>query len=208
MTKLDNIKNIFENHTPRPYEAKPPSAVLVPLMEIDGEIHVIFTQRALHMVFQPGDICFPGGHHENNETPAETALRETYEELGVRPENIEIFGQPDYLLTKYGAYVIPFVGLIKNTKPEDFVINPDEVERVITIPLKFFMETEPMKSSMTLNREFPEDFPYHLIYGGKNYKWGQIKEYHLFYTYEDVNIWGLTAKIIRNTAEILKANGF
>ena len=208
MSELDYIKNVFKTHIPKPYESKPPSAVLVPLMDIDGELNVIFTQRALHMVFQPGDICFPGGRHENGETPVETALRETYEELGVKPENIEVFGQPDYLLTKYGAYVIPFVGLIRNTKFEDFVINPDEVEKVIAIPLKFFMETEPMKSSMILNREFPEDFPYHLIYGGKDYKWGLIKEYHLFYTYEDVNIWGLTAKIIRNTVEILKDNGF
>jgi len=56
MSELDNIKDIFKTHIPKPYEAKPPSAVLVPLMEIDGEINVVFTQRALHMVFQPGDI--------------------------------------------------------------------------------------------------------------------------------------------------------
>lgn len=202
--RTDRIKDIFKNHISLPYETKAPSAVLVPLMEIDGEINVIFTQRALHMVHQPGDICFPGGHHENSEIPVETAIRETCEELGIKPENIEIFGRPDFMLTKYGAYVIPFVGLIKGVLPKDFSVNPDEVEKVITIPLKFFMENEPLKSYIELKREFPEDFPFDMIYGGKNYKFAPIREFHYFYDYNGIYIWGLTAKIIKNTADIIK----
>ena len=83
MQKKD-IKKIFSSHISVPFGTKPPSAVLVPLMEKENGINVVFTQRALHMIHQPGDICFPGGHHENDETAEETAIRETYEELGIK----------------------------------------------------------------------------------------------------------------------------
>lgn len=202
MQKKD-IKKIFSSHISVPFGTKPPSAVLVPLMEKENGINVVFTQRALHMIHQPGDICFPGGHHENSETAEETAIRETYEELGIKKENIEIIGRPDYMLTKYGAYVIPFIGFLKNIDEKDFIINPDEVEKVILIPLNFFMETEPKKSYIELKRSFPDDFPFDMIYGGKNYKFAPIKEYHYFYDYNGIYIWGLTAKIIKNVAEIL-----
>ncbi len=201
-----SIKNIFQHYTPKPYGTKPPSAVLVPLMEIDGKINVLFTQRALHMVYQPGDFCFPGGHHENDESPEETAIRETYEELGIKRENIEIIGRPDYMLTKYDAYVIPFIGFVKNTSLSDLVLNKDEVEKVLSVPLEYFLETTPKTSSMKFNREFASDFPFEMLYGGKNYKFPQMKEEHFFYDYKGNYIWGLTAKIIKNVSDILKQN--
>ncbi|MDG2702973.1 CoA pyrophosphatase, partial [Vibrio parahaemolyticus] len=58
------------------------AAVLVPLVQVDGEWHVLFEVRSLTMRKQPGDISFPGGKLDGGETAQEAALRETYEELG------------------------------------------------------------------------------------------------------------------------------
>ena len=166
------IKHILDNHTPRPEGKFKFSSVVLPIFVTENGSELLFSKRSMDLKRQPGDICFPGGHHENNETAEETAIRETYEELGIKKENIEIIGRPDYMLTKYGAYVIPFIGFLKNIDEKDFIINPD-------------------------------DFPFHMIYGGKNYKFAPIKEYHYFYDYNGIYIWGLTAKIIKNVAEIL-----
>lgn len=66
--------------------------MLIPLVEKDGELHLLFEVRAKHMESQPGEICFPGGHVEQGENPKDAALRETFEELGIPTEKIELIG--------------------------------------------------------------------------------------------------------------------
>lgn len=204
IAQLEKIKQNFANHSARPEGYGIPSAVLVPLMNINGSLNVLLTQRSLHMVNQPGDICFPGGHGECGETPMETALRETWEELGIRPENITIIGECDFITSHFGAYITPFVGIVENITIDDFVFSPDEVEKILLIPLDFFMETTPRLSVVTLESKFPPDYPFHLIHGGENYKWANAKVKHWFYDYNGEVIWGLTARIINNLKSILK----
>ena len=79
-----------------------------------------------------------------------------------------------------------------------FSINRDEVEKVIAIPLSFFAETLPSLSSVPLKPQFPEDFPFHLIYGGRNYNWRTAAMNEWFYDYSGNIIWGITARIINN----------
>ena len=63
------------------------SAVLIPLIQVDGEWHILFEVRSLTMRKQPGDISFPGGRIDKTDpTPLAAALRETYEELGINPK--------------------------------------------------------------------------------------------------------------------------
>lgn len=203
-TSLDLIKKNFAHHIPRPEGYGIPSAVLVPLINIDGQLNVLLTQRSLHMVNQPGDICFPGGHGEIGETPVETALRETWEELGIKQENITIIGECDFITSHFGAYIRPFVGIVDNIALNEFIYSEDEVEKTILIPLDFFMQTTPRLSIVTLESKFPPDYPFHLIYGGKNYNWAGAKVKHWFYDYNGEIIWGLTARIINNLKTILK----
>lgn len=79
---VQTIKTILENRIPQPIMQHIPSSVMLLLFSIENELHLLFTKRAEHLAHQPGDISFPGGRKEKNETPLETALRETQEELG------------------------------------------------------------------------------------------------------------------------------
>ena len=197
------IADVFKDRKPEAEGFQKASAVLVPIMEIENEPHLILTQRAFSMKHQPGDICFPGGGCKEGETAEETALRETGEEIGIPPENIDLLGPADVITTAYGVYIKPFVGILKGVDQDDFVINPDEVEKVLTMPLKYLMETEPKKYTVDLTPNFPEDFPFELIQGGKDYKFGKAKNRQSFYEYEGDVIWGLTARILNNVKQIL-----
>ena len=75
---FSQINEIFKKRTLNPNGALKPASVLLPLFEENGEIKLLITQRALDLDRQPGDFCFPGGHAENNESPEETAVRETF----------------------------------------------------------------------------------------------------------------------------------
>ena len=69
-------------------------AVLIPFVTTEEGKALLLEVRS-QLVKQPGEICFPGGRVEAGETPAETAVRETCEELGLKPEDIEVFAEPE-----------------------------------------------------------------------------------------------------------------
>ena len=80
------------------------AAVAVPLLEIDGEDHILFTVRSQMLRRQPGEISFPGGHCESyDETGADTAIRECSEELGIQTHMIELVGPLDCLVSAIGV---------------------------------------------------------------------------------------------------------
>ena len=202
MQSLKTLKETFER-TPRLEGYGAPSAVLVPLMEVQGELCMLLTQRALHMKHQPGDFCFPGGHHEPGETPEQTALRETREEIGVPSCCIDLWGPSDVVISPFGAYIRPYVGYIHGFSLAQFRLNRDEVEKVLPVPLQFFFDTEPRLSIVPLEPKFPPDFPFHLIQGGESYQWGNASMKDWFYIYDHNVIWGITARIINNVKGIL-----
>ncbi len=204
MKKLNTIIETFQKrgHHVLGRENFFQSAVLLPLIEKDDELHVLFEVRARHLKRQPGDICFPGGRMEaGDKTLLDTAVRETVEELGIEKSDIEIIAPLDYLVTPFSSIVYPYLGLIRNS--EKFAVNTGEVERVFTVPLSFFQQAEPERYDLVLEVKPQDDFPYHLIEKGKNYDWrtGTIPEY--FYFYEEEVIWGLTARILRHFLEEL-----
>ena len=123
-----NLEGAFKNRIPNAEGYSRPSAVLIPIIEINNEPHLLLTQRALNMKHQPGDFCFPGGGCEGDETPEETAIRETWEELGIPQDKIKIIGPTDFIATPFGAYVKPFVGILENFDLDEININKDEVD--------------------------------------------------------------------------------
>ena len=102
-----------------------PAAVILPLYQKDGEYHILFTKRTEHLEYHKGQVCFPGGGcDEQDKSLVDTALRETFEEIGVRPLDVEILGQLDNMGTVSSSFLItPFVGLIPY--PYEFVVNRD-----------------------------------------------------------------------------------
>lgn len=200
----DTIKDILTLRTPKPEGIYVYNSVLLLLFEIEGQLEVLFTKRALTLKHQPGDICLPGGHTEKEETPLETAIRETYEETGIKRENIDILGSVDIIITPYGRIITPFVGVVRGIDVGEINYNKDEVDSVFTVPLRFFINTVPEKYYLSYMPILPEDFPYDRIVGGKEYTWGKPKISELFYDYKGITIWGLTARIVKNFCRILQ----
>jgi 8-oxo-dGTP pyrophosphatase MutT (NUDIX family) len=110
------------------------AAVLAPLFWRGGEPWAYLTMRPKTLRKHPGQISFPGGGREAGDlTPLHTALRETHEELGIAPHQVEVLGLLGSMPTVTSFWVTPFVGLV----PSDLTLrpNPTEIETVIEAPL-------------------------------------------------------------------------
>lgn len=191
-----NIRIMGENNEYRRY------AVVIPIINIDGDLNVIFEVRAKNMRSQPGEISFPGGKVEKFESPKEASIRETCEELNIEGKQINIIGQMDTLITQHGKIIYPFIADIDSKVK----INPSqsEVDHIFYVPLKFFMEKEPIVKRIKVISLPEEEFPYKDMEGAMGYSWDVGKQNVYFYRFKDYVIWGLTAKIIYYFIEDLK----
>jgi coenzyme A diphosphatase NUDT7 len=180
------------------------SAVLIPLVQVDGEWHILFEVRSLKMRKQPGDISFPGGRIDSTDpTPWAAALRETYEELGVDPKTVTLVQQLSPYIASPSFVVYPFVAIIDY----DQVIhsyNEVEVEEVFTVPIKWLLNHEPTMHLVAVEPVPSPDFPFEKIMNGDQYQWrrGSIEEW--FYDYGKYTIWGLTARILKHFIESIR----
>jgi 8-oxo-dGTP pyrophosphatase MutT (NUDIX family) len=157
------------------------SAVLLLLWERNEKLQVVFTLRSAKLLQHSGQISFPGGGKENAETPEQTALRETYEEIGIINEHIDLLGRltPIYVLPS-DNYIYPIVGVAKTYL--DFRVNRAEVEEVFTKPLDFF----------TFNNILER-------------KWeiaGKMVDVPYWNVHPSVPLWGATAMILAEFVEI------
>ena len=178
------------------------TAVLVPLVEYQGETCVLFEKRAASLSIQPGEICFPGGSMEPDDLrPQNTAIRETCEELGVSSSDIEIIADLDIMVSPFGVLVIPFLGYLNNI--EKLYPNPSEVEKVLCVPVDYLMTHPPLEKALRISVHFPEDFPLDLIPNGKDYPFRGGILPQSFYKWDGEVIWGLTARILRHLLELL-----
>lgn len=203
--QLEPILKKLEGHTPTILGSENYSkyAVLLPLVRKEDGIHVLFEVRSLELRRQPGEICFPGGRIDSVDTDErEAAIRETMEELGIRREDITNVFALDYLISPFGMIVYPYAGLIN--RPERIIPSASEVGEIFTVPLTFFMETEPKVYHVNFKAEPEEDFPLDLLVGGENYNWRTRKMDESFYIFENRVIWGLTARILTHFTEILR----
>ncbi|MFQ6079597.1 MAG: NUDIX hydrolase [Thermodesulfobacteriota bacterium] len=159
------------------------AAVLVPLFQKGDRYHVLFTKRTDRVKHHKGEISFPGGVvDEGDEDVEATALRETFEEIGLPEENVEILGKLDDAVTVSSAYLItPVVAEI--THPYRFSINEEEIEELIEIPLEAFLDE---------NR-----------WTGETYLNGDEKVPSYRFEYEGRIIWGATARIMRQFLDTL-----
>ena len=128
-------KSLINNYSEIQEKSKRLSAVLVPIIKNDDKLLLLFEKRVKRPMRHSGEISFPGGKIEDNETPLETALRETYEEVGIPPEQVEILGYLKPTKTKSSGFlIIPVVGYIKEYPK--IKINPSEVEDVLIVSIE------------------------------------------------------------------------
>lgn len=200
---MDKIKEIFKNRKSKPLEIKQYYSVLLPLIYVDDDIHILYEVRSQNIKTQPGEISFPGGKVEVCEDFREAAIRETYEEIGIDIKNIEIIGELDYVTRENNFILYPYIGIL-HTDIESLRINEDEVEKIFTVPIKFFIETEPEEYNISFSMDIDDGFPFDKIPNGQNYNWRKIGHPVLFYDYNGYIIWGMTAKMTENFIKRIK----
>jgi 8-oxo-dGTP pyrophosphatase MutT (NUDIX family) len=116
-----------------------PAAVLVLLYPKDGAIRLLLTLRPQHMVSHRGQISFPGGAVEGNETFEQCALREAYEEVDLNPEGINLLGQLTPLHVPVSGFLVhPVIGVYEAAPV--LSANPEEVERIWDAPLELLLD--------------------------------------------------------------------
>lgn len=152
------------------------ASVLVPLLSRGGDWSLLLTRRTEDVEHHKGQISFPGGAMEEGESPAEAAVRETWEEIAVDPSAIETLGLLDDIWTPSGFVITPVGGFVRDI--ESIVPNPAEVSRVFVVPIHFFAEPLNETSRLVHVNGYSR-----MVY---------------YYDYEGENIWGATAFIIRD----------
>lgn len=179
------------------------AAVMLPLVENEGKLSVLFQVRSRDLKWQPGDICFPGGRSEPEDVDmAVTACRELEEELGLAKDDYTLLGPLNYFYTYIGPVLFPFVGVIHH--PEHIKLQSAEVEEVFTIPLETLLTLEPITGGITVAAKPDEGFPYDVL---PEYKpqWQVRKRYQLVcYLYENRRIWGMTARVLADFLKKIK----
>lgn len=157
------------------------AAVLVPLLQQDGEWHLLYTRRTEHVENHKGQVSFPGGACDDGETtPEQTALREAEEEIGLSPSTVRVLGRLNSMLTITSYRVTPVVGVI----PWPTVFRPEqaEVARIFTMPLKWLAERSNRWEFNMLGRDY------------------SVIIYHPF---DGETLWGATARMTVDFLEIL-----
>jgi len=174
----------------------------VPLLEIDGEDHVVFTVRSNTLRRQPGEISFPGGHCEpNDKSGAHAAMRECSEELGIDLDQIELLGNLDCLVSAIG---VKLYAVVVRLHTSDLKPNSDEVGEVFTVPLQYLLDMEPIVGHLDIGTKPLKDFPFHLL-EGYNIDWKIRQNYSVyFYPYKQYTIWGLTGRVLKNFLDIYR----
>lgn len=157
------------------------AAVLMPMFEWEHEYHFLLTRRTEEVQTHKGQISFPGGMREGKEDLVKTALRETFEEVGIEESRIEILGRFHDYMSITGYRVTPFAGFING--PFAAVPQIHEVAEILQVPFRIFMD--PSRLRIEKRRVSNQE------------------ENVYFYSYGTHQIWGLTARIIKDFLEAL-----
>ena len=202
---MTDIKEKFENYKPyiNGYKNMKKAAVLIPLVKKDNSYSILFELRSKTMKRQPGEISFPGGIIENNESPKEACLRETFEEIGIKEEDIDIISPLDVYVSHANLIIHPYLGLIKNT--DNLNLNESEVDHVFLVPLNYLLDYDVTCYTNDVKVIPKDDFPYNKIPNKENYKFAQGDYPVWFYEYKNYVIWGITARILENFLDFIKS---
>ena len=197
MREIDAIAARYGGYQPEWMDERRRCAVLVPFLERDGELHLLFERRS-GGIRQAGETCFPGGGAEPGESDTACALRETEEELGIPQDEIQVLGRSDFLLTPAGVRLQPVLGLLSPRAMDCLAPSSAEVAEVFSVPLRFFTETPPALYAYTQEPVIQPDFPFAAVGVAPDYPFARGRVEVPVWHYETHPIWGITARIVRS----------
>jgi 8-oxo-dGTP pyrophosphatase MutT (NUDIX family) len=181
---IDEIRNILSSRKRKaiehPYFFH--AAVLIPFFNKEGNCHLLFTKRTDQVKYHKGEISFPGGAFDKGDPGLErTALRETFEEIGLKETDVQIIGLLDDIVTVTEFIVTPFVGLFPYPYP--FRTSPVEIAELIEVPVAALLDEK--------------------CFGEKEVTRMGRKEIVYAYQYGDHVIWGATARILKQFLDLI-----
>lgn len=194
------------------------SAVLIPLIQVNEELHFLFEKRANH-IRQGGEVSFPGGEFDSKKDQSfrQTAIRETSEELGIPAEIIKVIGKIGTLVAPMGVTVDPFVGFIPIKDLNEFSIDKNEVEKIFTVPVEHFLKKKPEEYTVKLevhpsytdkNGKIVELLPVEKLGLPPRYAKPWKNGFHRILVYNSTEevIWGITAEIVYEFCRMINPN--
>jgi len=179
-TRLDRLRQVLEQRIRRGIDTAPPlvrAGVLIPLIRRGNGIELLFTRRTDTVLTHKGQISFPGGQREEVDVETvETALRESYEEIGLEPSRVTVLGELDDVFTAVSNFVItPVVGLVEGGI-DDLRLAPDEVKSLLVVPVTRLLDPQ--------------------VHATETRSLGEQRYRIHYYTVGDDVIWGATGRIV------------
>ena len=160
------------------------AAVLVPLFKKGEDCHIVFTKRTDTVRYHKGEISFPGGVFDKKDKELKrTALREAFEEIGLKENDVQIIGVLDDIVTITQFIVTPFVGLF--SYPYPFELSPIEIAELIDVPISSLLDRDCYSE-----REIIRATQREIVYA---------------YQYENHIIWGATARILKQFLDLVSS---
>ena len=183
----DRIRRIVAE-TPRRTVDDPsltPAGVMVLIYPNNGDHCVLLQKRSIKVDSHKGEISFPGGKRDPGDiTILDTALRETHEEMGVHPQDVEVFGALDQTATTSGFCTSPFAGTIPY--PYEFSPQEEEVAEVLEVPVSSLLDTANRRDEIRIANGDLQDAP--------------------VFAYDGHIIFGATARILDRFIELLETS--
>ena len=158
------------------------ASVLIPILTFKKDLEILLTKRSNNLKNHPGQIAFPGGKKDQSDSsPIETALRETQEEVGLNPKNVEIIASLPSHKTATGFVIKPYLGLIN--QPFSETLRQGEVDEIFTVPYEYILNEE--------------------NFSIQTRKWNGSQRSYYVVPYGPYYVWGATARILLNLSRAL-----
>lgn len=182
---IERLSRRLQAHRPRRLDVEHSgrAAVLMPVLPEGEEFCFLLTQRTHKVETHKGQISFPGGiQEESDPNLLQTALRETWEEIGLAHQAIHVLGEFDEYLSITGLIVTPFAAYVGG--PLKLTPNPDEVDEILKVPFSIFQDSRTLRVETRVRLG--------------------VERKLYFYDFQGKEVWGLTAQIIRDFLGLLE----